>query len=147
MESTDEFKEMFWKRHSNPKSGWSRTLILPVLLYAMYQRRWRVAVAAVVFTVINPVLFSPPENDEAWMTRVVLAERWWTTETEQSVFDLSYPNVLNVLNIPAAGYAFVAAYRRRPRATVLAGAVSMALKLWYVAALVRRYDAENARVP
>lgn len=81
------------------------------------------------------------------MTRVVLAERWWTTETEQPVFDLSYPNVLNVLNIPAAGYAFVAAYRRRPRATVLAGAVSMALKLWYVAALVRRYDAEKTRLP
>jgi hypothetical protein len=118
-------------------------LVLPVLLYAVYQRRWRVAGAAVVFTVVNPVLFAPPVDDEAWMTRVVLAERWWTTEHGQPVFELSYPNVLNVLNIPAAGYAVFAAYRRRPRATVLAGVVSMALKLWYVATLVRRYDEER----
>lgn len=143
MESIDEFRELFWKRHSNPKSGWSRTLIFPVLLYAVYQQRWRVAVAVVVFTVVNPVLFSPPTDDEAWMTRVVLAERWWTTEHDQPVFALSYPNVLNVLNIPVAGYAVVAAYRRRPRRTVLAGFLSMALKLWYVASLVRRYDAKK----
>jgi hypothetical protein len=145
MELMDEFSETFWNRHSNPKSGWSRMLVLPALLYAVYQRRWRVAVAAVVFTVVNPVLFSPPADDEAWMTRVVLAERWWTTEHEQPVFELSYPNALNVLNIPATGYAFIAAYQRRPRATVLAGFVSMALKLWYVAALVHRYEAEKTR--
>jgi hypothetical protein len=143
MESMDEFSETFWNRHSNPKSGWSRTLVFPVFLYAVYQRRWRVAVAALVFTVANPVLFSPPADDRAWMTRVVLAERWWTTEHEQPVFALSYPNVLNVLNIPAAGYAFVAAYRQRPGHTMVAGVVSMALKLWFVAALVRRYDAEK----
>lgn len=141
----DEFGEIVWTRHSNPKSGWSRTVVFPVLLYAVYRRRWRVAVAAVIFTVVNPVLFSPPVDDEAWMTRVVLAERWWTTEHGQPVFELSYPHVLNVLNIPAAGYALVAAYRQRPRHTMLAGVVSMALKLWFVAALVRRYDAEKGK--
>ncbi|MUW14824.1 hypothetical protein GJ633_09215 [Halorubrum sp. CBA1125] len=143
MRTVDGFRETFWERHSNPKSGWSRTLVFPAILYAVYQRRWRVAVAAVVFTVVNPVLFSPPTDDEAWMTRVVLAEWWWTTDREQPVFALSYPNVLNVLNIPATGYALVAAYRRQPRRTVFAGLLSMALKLWYVAALVRRYDAES----
>ncbi|WP_321166987.1 DUF6653 family protein [Halopenitus persicus] len=106
--------ETFWNRHSNPKSGWSRMLVSPVLLYAVYQRRWRLAGAVVVFTVVNPVLFGPPADDQAWMTRVVLAERWWTMEHGQPVFELSYPNVLNVLNIPVAGYAFIAAYRRRP---------------------------------
>ncbi|SDY80409.1 DUF6653 family protein [Halopenitus persicus] len=145
MESVGEFSETFWNRHSNPKSGWSRMLVFPVLLYAVYQRRWRVAGAAVVFTALNPILFSPPTDDQAWMTRVVLAERWWTTEYGQPIFELSYPNVLNVLNIPVAGYAFIAAYRQRPRHTMLAGVVSMALKLWYVAALVRRYDAEKEK--
>lgn len=144
METIDEFRETFWDRHSNPKSGWSRTLVLPAILYAVYHREWRVAAAAIVFTVVNPFLFSPPVDDDAWMTRVVLAERWWRTDREQPVFDLFYPNVLNVLNIPATGYAFVAAYRRHPRHTVLAGVISMALKLWYVGALVRRYDAETA---
>jgi hypothetical protein len=65
----------------------------------------------VVFTAINPLLFSSPENNDAWMTQVVLAERWWTEEQEQSVIGVSYPNVLNLLNIPVTGYSFVSAYR------------------------------------
>lgn len=145
MDWFEGFQDTFWKRHSNPKSGWSRVLALPAILFAVYRRNWRLAILALVFTIFNPVAFSPPANDDAWMTRVVLAERWWTTELEQPVFDLSYPNVLNVLNVPVSGYALAAAYRRHPYRAAVAGVISMALKMWYVDALVRRYDAE--RVP
>lgn len=137
-------EETFWKRHSNPKSGWSRVLVLPALLYAVYRRNWRVAAFALAFTILNPILFAPPENDDAWMTRVVLAERWWTSETDRGLLDLSYPNLLNLLNMPTTVYAFVAAYRKQPRRTALAGLASIALKFWYVGELVRRYDAEHS---
>ena len=135
-----DFEERFWKRHSNPKSGWSRTILMPALLFAVYHREWRLAGAALLFTVVNPVLFSPPENDDAWMTRVVLAERWWTREKQAGVFDRTHPNGLNLLNVPVSVYAFVAAYRRRPVHAGVAGVLSMGLKFWYVGALVRRYD-------
>lgn len=137
----DALRATFWRRHSNPKSGWSRTLLPPAILYAIYHRDWRVVAVAAVFTVLNPLLFSPPEDDEAWMTRVVLAEQWWTDEMRRGLLDVSYPNVLNLLNIPVSVYALVAAYRRQPYRTILAGAASMALKFWFVGALVRRYDA------
>ena len=140
----DDFEERFWRRHSNPKSGWSRTVLLPALLYAVYHRKPRLAGAALLFTVLNPVLFSPPESDDAWMTRVVLAERWWTRERKAGVFDLAHPNGLNLLNVPVTLYAFVAAYRRRPLRAAIAGAISMGLKFWYVGALVRRYDDAEA---
>ncbi|WP_435146166.1 DUF6653 family protein [Halobaculum sp. P14] len=143
MRTLADLEETFWQRHANPKSGWSRVLVLPVLLYAVYRQRWRLAVAAVAFTLLNPFLFSPPETDDAWMTRVVLAERWWTAESDAGLFDASYPNVLNLLNVPASGYALVAAARRRPIRAAAAGAASMLLKFWYVAELVRRYDAEH----
>lgn len=78
------------------------------------------------------------------MTRVVLAERWWTEEEGREVLDRSYSNVVNLLNVPVTGYALVAACRRRPVRTALAGAASMALKFWYVGALVRRYDARTS---
>jgi hypothetical protein len=133
--------ETFWRRHSNPKSGWSRTVTTPALLYAIYRRDPRLLVAVLGFAALNPLLFSPPETDDAWMTRVVLAERWWTEEEGRGVLDLSYPNVLNLLNVPVTGYALVAAYRRRAVRSAVAGAASMALKFWYVGALVRRYDA------
>ena len=141
----DPLEEQFWERHSNPKSGWSRTVLLPALLYAVYDRNWRLAAAAIVFTVVNPVLFSPPDDDSAWMTRVVLAERWWTRERRSRIFDGSYPNRLNLCNVPVSVYAFLAAYRRRPVRAAVAGAASMALKFWYVAELVRRYDEATER--
>lgn len=92
---------------------------------------------------MNPILFPPPDDNDAWMTRVVLAERWWTREQKAGVFDTTYPNWLNLLNVPVSVYAFVAAYRRRPFRASLAGALAMALKLSYVGALVRRYDARD----
>ena len=141
----DPLEEQFWERHSNPKSGWSRTVLLPALLYAVYDRNWRLAAAAIVFTVVNPVLFSPPDDDSTWMARVVLAERWWTRERRSRIFDGSYPNGLNLCNVPVSVYAFLAAYRRRPVRAAVAGAASMALKFWYVAELVRRYDEATER--
>lgn len=137
-----EFEETFWERHSNPKSGWSRTILLPALLYAIYNRSWKVAVAAAIFTVVNPLLFAPPEDNDAWMTRVVLAEQRWKEEG-RGFMGLSYPNVLNLVNIPTMSYAIIMAYRRQPVQAALAGGVSILLKFWYVAELVRKYDAEN----
>lgn len=140
MISRQEFEKVFWERHSNPKSGWSRVLVLPALLSAVYHRNWRVAALIIGFAVLNPILFSPPDDDEAWMTHVVLAERWWTSETDRSVLSVSYPNVLNLINIVTTVYAFVAAYQKRPLRTILAGLASMVLKFWYVGELVRRYE-------
>lgn len=141
----EDFEERLWRRHSNPKSGWSRTVLMPALLFAVYHRNWRLAGAALLFTVLNPILFAPPENDNAWMTRVVLAERWWTREQQEGIFDFTYPNGLNLLNIPISVYAFVAAYRRQPVQASVAGVLSMALKFWYVGALVHQYDTANER--
>lgn len=118
-------------------------MLLPMLLYAVYRRNVWVGVAAILFTVLNPVLFSPPETDDAWMTRVVRAEQWWTEELGRPVIGLGYPNCLNVLNIPLTAYAFLAAYRRQPRNAALAGVGAIFVKFWYVGELVRRYDAKT----
>ncbi|WP_254763387.1 DUF6653 family protein [Natrinema marinum] len=136
-----DLREIFWRRHSNPKSGWSRTLLLPAILTGIYHRNWRLVIGAVVFAVLNPLLFAPPENDDAWMTRVVLTEQWWTDEMNRGVLSASYPNVLNLLNVPLSAYALVAAYRRQPYRAIVAGVLSMGLKFLFVGALVRRYDA------
>ncbi|MCG1005941.1 DUF6653 family protein [Halorubrum lacusprofundi] len=144
MERIERYKRTVWERHSNPKSGWSRVLVLPVLLYAVSDRNWKLGMAAVAFTLVNPVLFSPPEDTDAWMTRVVLAEEWWVEEQEQRVLGLTYPNLLNLLNIPLTGYAFASVYRKKPVRAALSGMGSMILKFWYVGSLVRRYDAEQS---
>ena len=75
--------DALWQRHANPKSGWSRVATLPVLMYGIYTRRPRLVAAALGFVVVNPVLFSPPDDADAWMTRVVLGERMYYRHREE----------------------------------------------------------------
>ncbi|WP_226022449.1 DUF6653 family protein [Halomicrobium salinisoli] len=140
----DRLRDAFWERHANPKSGWSRTLTGPLLALALYRRDRRLLALALAFTALNPVLFGRPDpDDRSWMTRAVRAERWWT-ESGNGTVDLGWPNVLNAANVPAFGYALVAAYRRRPIRATVALAVSMALKFSWIEVIARRYDAAVA---
>jgi hypothetical protein len=130
----------FWARHANPLSGWSRVVSLPLLMSFLYYRDWRGVALTLVFVVCNPFLFSPPEDDSAWMTKVVYGERLWTKTDHDWT---SYPEILNVGNGLAALYAIYAALERRPAETALATALSMSLKLWFVAELVHHYEAHR----
>jgi len=136
-----------WNRHSNPKSGWSRVPTGPLLVYALYRRNWRLLVAALVWTAVNPILFSPPDSDDAWMTRAVLAERWWIREKGRSTVGLEYPNVCNAAGAIGFCYALYAASRRRPLGAALGTVASIGLKFWWLRVLVRRYDADVEQSP
>ncbi|WP_435346697.1 DUF6653 family protein [Haloarchaeobius sp. HRN-SO-5] len=132
--------DTFWERHSNPKSGWSRLLVAPLLVVALYRRDWRLVATAVLAAVLNPVAFGPPDPDtESWMTRGVRAERWWL-RAGNGTLGLGWPNVLNTINVPIFAYALYEAYARRPGRAVLATALSMGLKLGWVEAIGRCYD-------
>jgi hypothetical protein len=134
-----------WDRHANPKSGWTRLLAHPVLIAAIYTRKWRLFAAAVAFLVINPVLFSEPESaEEAWMSRVVRAEQRWT-DAGEPLFGIGFPQVLNLVQVPVFCYNLYAAARRRPLGAVLSTAAAMGLKLWFVNELVKR--TENGTEP
>lgn len=136
----EQVEERFWARHSNPNSGWSRVPTGPVIVYALYRRRWRLLAAALLWTVINPFLFPPPEDDDAWMTRAVLAERWWIQEEGNRTVGLSYPNVCNLGSAAAAVYTLYAAWRQKPVGTALGTALTVGLKLWWLRVLVTYYD-------
>lgn len=140
----DRLERVFWSRHANPKSGWSRTLTLPVLVYAVYARNWRLLAGAVAFSAVNPFLFSPPADADAWMTKVVLAEREWRARGD----DVGALTLLNVANAAATLYALAAAYRRNVGGATVATSLAMTLKFAFVAALVRRYaDDVSVDVP
>jgi len=132
-----------WQRHANPLSGWSRVLTLPLLMYGIYARRPRVVAAVLAVTVVNPVLFSPPDDADAWMTRVVLGERmYYNNRDSRRPVDL-----LNYVNGPITAYAVYAAYRRRPVRTALFTALSMATKFAFVGYVARYYERNRERFP
>jgi hypothetical protein len=136
----DRLEATFWERHANPWSAGTRFLTMPALLYAIYTRDRRLFAATVAFVVFNPVLFPPPDKTDSWLSRIVLAEREWLGQGEGTM-GLDYPNVLNLLNAPTTLLALWAAWRRKPVATVVAGAGAMALKIWWVDAIARRTEA------
>jgi len=137
---TGRLEELLWTRHANPKSRWSRVPTGPLRVYAVYRRDWRLLAAALLWAAISPFVFSPPESQDAWMTRGVLAERWWVREEGNGTLGTSYPNVCNSLGAVASLSALVAAWLRRPVETAVATVLASGLKLWWVGVLVRRDD-------
>jgi hypothetical protein len=133
-----------WNRHANPKSGWSRMLSTPLLMGAIYLRKPRLLLATLLFVVVNPVLFPEPTEaqQDDYMCRVVRPEVAWT-DSGRPLVGLEYPQVLNILNGGATLYAVYAAVKRQPTETAVGTAAAMALKLWFVWALVRWHDGQR----
>ena len=127
--------ERVWKRHANPWSGWSRAATTPALVYALYRRDWRLVATSLVWLVVNPAAFSPPETADAWMTRGVLAERAWL-RADNGTVGTSWPNVLNLLNVPATLYVGWSTFRRRPVHTAVSTGLLMGLKLLWMREII-----------
>lgn len=133
-------EEWFWVRHSNPKSVWTRIPIAPASAYAIYRRKWRLLVLALLWGVVNPIFFSPPEDDEAWMTRAVLAQQWWVREEGNGVLGVSKPNILSTAGVLTGIYTLYAAWHQRPLKTALGTLLTVVLNFWWLRHLVDRYD-------
>jgi hypothetical protein len=144
----ERLEDVFWDRHSNPWSGWTRVALGPLLFYAVYRRDRRLLAAALAYTVVNPVLFPPPETTDSWISRGVLAERDWLREGN-GVMSLAYPNVLQVVQVPVSLFALSAALRRRPLATALGVLAVTGLKLWWIRAIMARtgHDGRSESAP
>lgn len=139
-DTPERFGDRFWSRHSNPTSGWTRVPSGAFIVYAIYRRNWGLLGVALVWTAINPVLFSPPEDEDAWMTRAVLAERWWIEEKRNRTVGLGYPNVCNTVGAVGFVYSVYAAWRQSPNGVTLGIVASVGLKLWWLRVLVDEYD-------
>ncbi len=73
--------EATWARHANPISVYTRFTALPLLCAAVLSRFWLgwwalVPIALVlVWTWLNPRLFSTPTHTDSWAARGVMGER------------------------------------------------------------------------
>jgi hypothetical protein len=75
--SANELGELMWRRHRNPASGWTRFMLYPLLLVALWYHSWILIAVVVVASVTNPFWFPPPRSGESFMTRAVDGERIW----------------------------------------------------------------------
>lgn len=80
-----------WTRHANPWSGWTRVIIGPLLIFAIYARTWfgawvLIPVAAILaWTWLNPRAFPAPKDYDTWMSLGVLGERWFLARNRVAI--------------------------------------------------------------
>jgi hypothetical protein len=146
-----------WLRHANPWSVWTRFAVLPLLVLAVWSRDWigwwsLAAVAlALVFMVVNPMLFSEPRSTRNWASKAVFGERIWsdrdTVELPGQFLTSRVPGVSTAIQV--AGAALLAyGLVELDLLTVLAGLVlAQTAKAWYLDRMVLLYEDMKARNP
>lgn len=132
-----------WARHANPWSGWTRVATLPLLTMAIWSRVWThlwwLAVGILVIWIyVNPRLFPPPQNHDAWMTRGVLGERIWLANRPGTIADHHRRVITATITIASIGTAswLIGLIMLAPTATIAGLVVSILGKLWFVDRMV-----------
>lgn len=136
-----------WARHANPWSGWSRGSILPLFAIAVWSRVWigwwaLVPVGAVlIWTWLNPRLFSCPESTGNWMSKGVLGEYIWLSRGKDRAL-AHHASVIRTLTIVTSAGAVLMlaglAVLNVPLTTT-GLAITMLTELWIVDRMVWVY--------
>jgi hypothetical protein len=148
-----------WQRHANPWCVYTRIPIPPLLVGAIWTRKWigwrsLVPVGLVcAWAVINPRAFPPPRSLDHWASRGVLGETYWANRKEVPVPPRHRvaPQVLGAVS--ALGVPFVArGLVVKNGWMVLFGlAVQEAGKVWFIDRMALLYDdvspSSSANVP
>lgn len=143
-----------WARHANPWSVWTRFLILPLFVPAIWSRVWLgwwalVPVAALVlWTWLNPRLFSRPRSTDNWASKAVLGERVWLNRDKIAVPERHRraPNVLSAVSGVGMPFVLWGLIALDIWPTLLGLALVTLGKLWFLDRMVWLYeDMKDAR--
>ena len=148
--------EQTWARHAHPGSVYSRMTVLPLLIAAVWSRVWvagwiaAVLVAAVLIWVwINPRLFPAPRHTDNWASKVTFGERIWIEKGRAGVHPRHrrLPPLLNLVSGLAIIPLIYGLVVLGPLVTLLAGALSFFMKLWFADRMVWLYEDEARADP
>ena len=124
-----------FEHHSNPWSAWTRLLSTPLVLVPFWTRNWRHAALVGTWLVLNPVVFSEPEDDSAWATRAMLGEEMWIAERP-----LDRAMAVNVAASAFGIGGVVASFERKLLPTALCTTLEIALLLLYWQLMTEYYE-------
>lgn len=128
-----------WERHSNPWSVWTRNTVLPLLILAIWSRSWigwwaiAPTVVAVLWTWLNPRLFSKPESTDNWASRAVFGERVWLNRDRVPIPEYHHfvPHLLTVVSSIGMLFVIFGVATFSIWATLLGCALVYCGKLWF----------------
>ena len=137
-----------WRRHANPWSVYTRIPIPLLLTAAVWSRAWigwwsLIPIAVVlVWTVVNPRIFSPPDSLDSWASRSVLGEKYWSARKDVPVpaQHRVAPTVLGVVSAVGVPFWAWGLIVLDPWITVSGLAVQTLGKLWFLDRMALLYN-------
>lgn len=148
MVKTMKMDETTWQRHANPWSVWTRFSCLPLLVFAIWSRQWlewwalAPLTIALIWTWINPRIFSRPQDLNNWGSKVTLGERVWLNRAKVPI-PAHHARIALVISILIFLSLIVMAYGLYAFAiwpTVLGTALTMLAKVWFCDRMVWLYE-------
>ncbi len=140
--------EEVWQRHANPWSVWTRFTVLPILILAIWSRVWLGwwAIAPVsltlIWTWINPRLFTKPTSTQNWTSKAVLGERVWINRNTIPIpnHHQMMANLLSVISACGLPFLIWGLITLSPWPTALGAVVVYAGKVWFLDRMVWLYE-------
>jgi len=136
-----------WKHHANPLSVISRNTALPILIIACWSRIWLgwwavvPVILALVWTWLNPRLFSIPDSFDHWSSKAVFGERLWLNRDQVPIpiHHRKTPNILSAVSgigmlLVIWGVIFFEVWP-----TLLGAVIIYMSKLWFLDRMVWLY--------
>ena len=137
-----------WARHANPWSVWTRFVILPLLVAAIWSRVWigwwavLPCAAVVLWTWLNPRVFPRPRSTDNWASKAVLGERVWLARAKVPVprHHRTAPHVLSAVSALGAAVLIWGVIALAVWPTLLGAALVYSGKLWFLDRMVWLYE-------
>ena len=143
--------EATWQKHANPKSVFSRMLVLPLMLSSIWSRKWLGWKAVFPFAIamlwnwFNPRLFDKPKSTDNWASKAVFGERVWLKKDEEPIpkRHIGLPEFLNAVNTVGLFMAIIGAFRRQGWVTSTGAAMNYLAKFWFLDRMVWLFNEQQ----
>ena len=148
--------EATWQRHANPWSVWTRYLIMPLLVLAIWSRAWigwwsLLPIGLILlWTWVNPRAFPPPRAIDNWASKGVMGERLWLNRARVRIPPRHrvVPHVLSAIALLGAIVLTWGLIRLELWPTIAGTAIVYLAKTWFVDRMVWLYeDAQRGEPP
>lgn len=119
-----------WSKHANKWSGWTRVLLMPILGVGLFYHNWFILGLAVIWGIVNPLVYPQPKSVDNWMSMGVLGEQLYFKNGRKVKRDL--PSLLNILNIPVFIAFLYFGWKQNIEALILSALLLMTIKFWFI---------------
>lgn len=141
-------KDDEWLKHSNPISVWTRFMVLPILVLAIWSRVWIgwfsliLILLIMIWTFINPKLFKKPKTFNSWSAKCVLGEKILVEKNKSKIpkHHITAKNILTIIQVIGSIFLIYGLYNLHFWSTLMGTVVVYLGKMWFLDRMVWLYE-------